>query len=58
VKHVDVSIVAGAGISMGKVGIDARYDAGVKDLNKDNALGDALTVKSRTIRVDVTWMFR
>jgi hypothetical protein len=58
VRHVDVSIVGGAGISMGRFGIEARYDAGVKDLNKDNKLGDDLTVKSRTIRVDVTWMFR
>ena len=58
VKRVDVSIIAGAGVSMGKVGIEARFDAGVRDLNKDNALGDALTVKSRAIRVDLTWMFR
>src|SRR5439155_20894312 len=58
VKRVDVSIVAGAGISVGKVGIEARYDAGLKDLNKDNKLGDDLTVKSRTIRVDVSWVFR
>src|SRR5205814_5878110 len=58
VNRVDVSIVAGAGISMGKFGIEARYDAGLRDLNKDNKLGDDLTVKSRTIRVDVTWMFR
>jgi hypothetical protein len=57
VKRVDVSIVAGAGISMDKFGVEARYDAGLKDLNKDNNLGDNLTVKSRTIRVDVNWMF-
>jgi hypothetical protein len=58
VNSVDVSIVAGAGISLGKFGIEARYDAGLKDLNKANKLGDDLTVKSRTIRVDLTWMFR
>jgi hypothetical protein len=58
VKRVDVPIVAGAGIAMGKFGIEARYDAGLKDLNKDNHLGDDLTVKIRTIRVDLTWMFR
>ena len=58
VTRVDVSLVAGAGVSMGKFGVEARYDAGVKDLNKDNHLGDDLTVKNRTIRVDVTWMFR
>jgi Outer membrane protein beta-barrel domain len=58
VNSVDVSIVAGAGISMGKFGIEARYDAGLKDLNKNNNLGNDLTVKSRTIRVDITWMFR
>jgi hypothetical protein len=58
VKRVDVSIIAGAGVSMGKFGVEARYDAGLKDLNKDNNLGDNLTIKSRTIRVDVTWMFR
>jgi hypothetical protein len=58
VKRADVSIVAGAGISMGRFGVEARYDAGLKDLNKDNNLGDDLTVKSRTVRVDLTWMFR
>jgi hypothetical protein len=58
VNRVDVSIIAGAGVSMGKFGVEARYDAGLKDLNRDNNLGDNLTVKSRTIRVDVTWMFR
>jgi hypothetical protein len=58
VNSVDVSIIAGAGISVGKFGIEARYDAGLKDLNKNNSLGDNLTVKSRTIRVDLTWMFR
>src|SRR5207248_9648821 len=50
VKRVDVSIIAGAGVSMGKFGVEARYDGGVKDLDKDHALGDALTIKSRTIR--------
>ncbi len=58
VNRVDVSIVAGAGVSMGKFGVEARYDAGLKDLNKGNNLGDNLTVKSRTISVDLTWMFR
>jgi hypothetical protein len=58
VRRFDVSIVGGAGISMGKFGIEARYDAGLKDLNKDNNLGDDLTVKSRTLRVDLTWLFR
>jgi hypothetical protein len=58
VKRVDVSLLAGAGVSRGQFGIEARYDAGLKDLNKDNNLGDDLTVKSRTFRVDVTWMFR
>jgi hypothetical protein len=58
VNRFDVSIIAGAGISMGKFGIEARYDAGLKDLNKDHNLGNDLTVKSRAIRVDVTWMFR
>jgi len=58
VNRFDVSIVAGAGISMGRFGVEARYDAGLKDLNKDNNLGNDLTVKSRTIRVDVTWTFR
>jgi hypothetical protein len=58
VTHADVSIVAGAGISMGRVGVEVRYDGGLRDLNKNNGLGDALTVKSRTIRVDLTWMFR
>jgi hypothetical protein len=58
VRRVDVSIIAGAGVSMGNFGVEVRYDGGLRDLNKDNALGDALTVKSRTIRIDVTWMFR
>jgi len=43
---------------MGKFGVEARYGGGLKDLNKDNNLGDNLTVKSRTIRVDLTWMIR
>jgi hypothetical protein len=58
VKRADVSIIAGVGVSMGKVGVEVRYDGGLRDLNKDNLLGDALTVKSRTVRVDLTWMFR
>jgi outer membrane protein with beta-barrel domain len=58
VTHVDVSVVAGAGVSMGKFGVEARYDAGLRDLNKDNALGNDVTVKSRAIRVNVIWMFR
>lgn len=58
VTRADVSLIAGAGVSMGKFGVEARYDAGLKNLNKDNHLGDDLTVKSRTFRVDLTWMFR
>jgi hypothetical protein len=58
IKHADVSVVVGAGVSVGKLGIDARYGAGLTDLNKDNSLGDDLTVKSRTFRIDLTWMFR
>jgi hypothetical protein len=58
VTRVDVSVVAGAGVSVGKFGVEARYDVGLKDLNKDHALGNDLIVKSRAIRVDVTWMFR
>jgi hypothetical protein len=58
VKRLDVSIIAGAGVSAGKFGVEVRYDGGVKDLNRDYALGDALTVKSRTVRVDIMWMFR
>ena len=58
VKHVNVSIVAGAGISLGKFGVEARYDAGLRDLNQNNALGDNLTVKTRAITIDVRWMFR
>ena len=58
VRGVDVSLVIGAGVSMGRFGVEAQYDAGLRDLNRDNALGDDLRVKSRTIRVDVTWAFR
>jgi hypothetical protein len=58
VTRTDVSIVAGAGVSVGKIGFEVRYDGGLRDLNKNNGLGDALTVKSRTLRVDLTWMFR
>jgi len=58
VKPVNISIVAGAGISLGKFGVEARYDGGVRDLNKDNNLGDNLTVKTRTITIDVRWTFR
>jgi hypothetical protein len=58
VTRFDVSIVAGAGVSIGRFGIEARYDRGLRDLNKDNNLGDNLTVKGRTVTIDVTWMFR
>jgi hypothetical protein len=58
VTRADVSIVAGAGVSLGKIGVEVRYAGGLRDLNKNNGLGDALTVRSRTVRVDLTWMFR
>lgn len=58
VTSFNISIIGGAGVQFGKFGVEGRYDAGLKDLNKAYALGDALIVKNRTISVDVTWMFR
>jgi Outer membrane protein beta-barrel domain len=58
VKSTDVSLIGGVGFEMKHVGLEARYDAGFKDLNNNNALGDLLTVKDHAFRVDVTWRFR
>jgi hypothetical protein len=58
VKSTDVSLIGGLGFEVSHFGIEVRYDAGLTDLNKDNGLGDDLTVKNRAFRVDATWRFR
>lgn len=58
VQSVDVSLIGGAGLSMGKAAVEVRYDGGLRDLNKDSGLGPFLTAKSRAITVDLRWTFR
>lgn len=53
VEKVDVSVIGGIGYAAGHFGVEARFDAGVRDLNK--SLGSNITVKSRAVRMNVTW---
>ena len=53
VERVDVSLIGGIGYAVGQFGLEARFDAGVRDLNK--GLGSDITVKSRAVRMNVTW---
>ena len=53
VQKVDVSMIGGAGYAAGSFGIEARFEAGMRDLNKH--LGGDIGVKSRTVRINVTW---
>ncbi len=53
VKRVDVSVIGGIGYAAGHFGVEARFDAGVRNLNK--GLGSNITVESRAVRMNVTW---
>jgi hypothetical protein len=57
-KRIDVSIIGGAGITKGKWDLEARYDAGLRDLNQDNKLGAGTDVKSRTTSIIFRWRFK
>ena len=53
VQTVDVAVIGGVGYAAGSFGVEARFEAGLRDLNKD--LGSDITVKSRAVRINVTW---
>ena len=53
VQTVDVGVIAAIGYAAGHLGVEGRFDLGLKDLN-DN-LGSDLKVRSRTIRINLTW---
>lgn len=57
-QRVDVSIIGGAGISKGKWDLEARYDAGLRNLNKDNKLGNGIDLKNRTTSIIFRWRFK
>ena len=58
VKRIDASIIGGAGITKGKWDIEARYDAGLRDLNQDNKLGTGVDLKTRTTSINFRWRFK
>lgn len=53
VEKLDVSLIGGIGYTAGHFGVEARFDAGVRDLNK--GLGSDIAVKSRAVQMNVTW---
>ena len=53
VQKVDVSMIGGVGYAAGPFGVEARFEVGVRDINKD--LGSDIRVKSRAVRINVTW---
>jgi hypothetical protein len=55
VERFDVNLIGGVGYAAGHFGVEARFDAGMRDLNKN--LGRNITVKSRAARINVTWTF-
>ena len=57
VRHSDVGIIAGAGVMIGRVGIEGRYDADLRSLNSGNNAA-TLHVKERTATILVRWSFR
>jgi hypothetical protein len=48
-ESVDVSLIGGAGVVLGRVGLEARYDHGLRNLNKDSS--EDFKVKMRTVTV-------
>jgi hypothetical protein len=49
IESSDVSLIGGAGFTRRKVGIEARYDHGLRNLNKDKS--EDFKVKSRAVTV-------
>jgi len=58
VQRVDVSMISGGGFALGNGAVEVRYDAGVRDLTKNNGLSDNLNVKSRSIGIVLKWSFK
>jgi hypothetical protein len=50
VVSTDVSILAGAGVTVGKIAVEGRYDGGLRNLNKKTGPGEP-KIKSRTFTV-------
>ena len=57
VRNNDVSIIAGGGVRVGNLGIEGRYDAGLRNLNTGGN-ATTLAVKERTATILVRWSFR
>jgi hypothetical protein len=57
VRSSDVGFIVGAGVTKGKVGVEVRYDAGLRNLNTDND-STTFVVKERTATILVRWSFR
>ncbi len=55
IQSADVSLMAGAGVTMSHFGLEGRYDAGLRNLNK--TLSSALSVKERTLTMLARWGF-
>lgn len=53
VRRVDAPIIGSVGYTMGRFGVEARVDVGLRDLNR--GLGSDLSVRSRVVRMHVTW---
>lgn len=53
VRSVDAPVIGGVGYTMGPFGIEARIDVGLRDLNR--GLGSDMSVRSRAVRIHVTW---
>lgn len=57
VRNNDVSIIAGAGVMFGQLGIEGRYDGGLRNLNIANNTA-TLDMKERTATILFRWSFR
>ena len=53
IRSVDAPVIGGVGYTMGRFGIEARIDVGLRDLN--DGLGSDMSVRSRAARIHVTW---
>lgn len=54
VRSVDTPVIGGVGYTVGRFGIEARVDVGVRDLNR--GLGSDMSVRSRVVRIHATWV--
>jgi hypothetical protein len=53
IRSVDAPVIGGVGYMMGRFGIEARIDVGLRDLNR--GLASDMSVRSRVVRTHVTW---